>query len=78
MYLCKGKQLELLAFFDFHQPHVVAIQETKIDSSIATSELFPETCLYSVYRKDRNIHGGGVMLLVHKDISHMPITELEN
>ena len=54
------------------------IQETKIDSSIATSELFPETCPYSVYRKDRNIHGGGVMLLVHKDISHMPITELEN
>ena len=32
----------------------------------------------SVYRKDRNTHGGGVMLLVHKDISHMPITELEN
>ena len=57
---------------------IVAIQETKIDSSTATSELFPETCPYSVYRKDRNIHGGGVMLLVHKDISHMPITELEN
>ena len=74
----RGKTLELLAFLDFHQPHVVAIQETKIDSSIATSELFPETCPYSVYRKDRNIHGGGVMLLVHKDISHMPITELEN
>ena len=74
----RGKKLELLAFLDFNQPHVVAIQETKIDSSIATSELFPETCPYSVYRKDRNIHGGGVMLLVHKDISHMPITELEN
>ena len=70
--------MELLAFLDFNQPHVVAIRETKIDSSIATSELFPETCSYSVYRKDRNIHGGGVMLLVHKDISHMPITELEN
>ena len=74
----RGKKLELLAFLDFHQPHVVAIQETKIDSSVATSELFPETCPYNVYRKDRNIHGGGVMLLVHKDISHMPITELEN
>ena len=74
----RGKKLELLAFLYFHQPHVVAIQETKIDSSIATSELFPETCPCSVYRKDRNIHGGGVMLLVHKDISHMPITELEN
>ena len=59
----RGKKLELLAFLDFHQPHVVAIQETKIDSSVATSELFPETCPYSVYRKDRNIHGGGVMLL---------------
>ena len=74
----RGKNLELLGFLDFHQPHVVAVQETKIDSSVATSELFPETCPYSVYRKDRNIHDGGVMLPVHKDISHMPITELEN
>ena len=55
----------------------MAIQETKIDSSIATLELFPESCPYNVYRKDRNRHGGGVMLLVHKDISHMPIMELE-
>ena len=70
--------MELLAFLDFHQPHVVAIQEIKIDSSIATSELFPETCPYSVFRKGRNIHGGGVMLLVHKDISHMSITKPEN
>ena len=74
----KKNNLKLLAFLDFHQPHVVAIQETNIDSSIATSELFPETCPYSVYRKDRNLHGGGVMLLVQKDIQHMPITELEN
>ena len=56
----------------------MAIQETKIDSSITTSELFPESFPYNVYRKDRNLHSGGVMLLVHKDISHMPIMELEN
>ena len=56
----------------------MAIQETKIDSSITTLELFPETYPYSVYRKERNLHGGGVMLLVHKDIQHMHITELEN
>ena len=73
----RGKKLELPAFLDFHQPHVVAIQETKIDSSIATSELFPETS-HSVHRKDRNSNGGGVMMLVHKDLSHIPITELEN
>ena len=37
----RGKKLDLLAFLDVHNPHIVAIQETKIDSSIATSELFP-------------------------------------
>ena len=67
-------------FFSFqvHQPHVVAIQETKTDSSVATSELFPETCQCNVFRKDRNLHGSGVVLLVHKDIPHMPLSELEN
>ena len=35
----RGKKLELLAFLDFHQPQIVAIQETKIDNSISTSEL---------------------------------------
>ena len=43
-----------------------------------TSELFPETCLYNVFRKDRNLHGGGVMLLIHKDIPHMSLSDLEN
>ena len=56
----------------------MAIKEKKIDSSISSSELFPESCPYNVYRKDRTLDGGGVMLLIHKDISHMPITELEN
>ena len=54
----RGKKLELLAFLDFHQPHVVAIQETKIDSSIATSELFPETCPNGVYRKEISMVAG--------------------
>ena len=58
----RGKKLELLAFLDFHQPQIVAIQETKIDSSIETAELFPESCPYSVYRKDRTPEGGGVMI----------------
>ena len=69
----RGKKFELLAFLDFHQPQIVAIQETKIDSS----ELFSESCPYNVYRKDRTLDDNGVMLLIHKDISHMAITELE-
>ena len=58
-----------MAFLKVYQPHVVAIQETKIDSSVATSELFSEICQYNVFRKDRNLH---------KDIPHMPLSELEN
>ena len=50
----RSKKLKFLAYLDFHQPQIVAIQETKIDSSISTPELFPETCPYNVYRKDRN------------------------
>ena len=50
----RGKKLELLAFTDLHEPQIVAIQETKIDSSISSSELCPETFPYSVYRKDRS------------------------
>ena len=57
---------------------MVTIQESKIDSSIATSELFPESCSYSVYRKDLNLHGGGVMLLVHKYSEQNTITDLDN
>ena len=75
----RGKKLELLAFLDFRQPHIVAIQETKIDSSIATAGCFPESYPYNVYKKDRNLRGGSVILLVHnKDISYMPIMELVN
>ena len=73
-----GKKLGLLAFLDLHQPQIVAIQATIIDSTISTSELFPETCPYNVYRKDKTLDGNGVMLLIHKDIPHMPITESEN
>ena len=67
-----------MAFLEVHHPHVVAVQETKNDSSVAASELFPETCQYNVLRKDRNFYCGGVMLLTHKDIPHMPLSELEN
>ena len=74
----RGKKLELLPFLDFHQPQILVFQETKIDTSISTSGLLPESCPYSVYVKDRTLAGGGVMLLIHKDISHMPITELVN
>ena len=56
----------------------MAIQETKIDETISSVELFPASCPYNVYRKDRNLHGGGVMLLINKELPHMSLKELEN
>ena len=40
----RGKKLELLAFLDFHQPQIVAIQETKIDSSISNRSMLIYRC----------------------------------
>lgn len=65
-------------FLEVHNLHIVVIQETKTDISISALELFSEASPYSVCRKDRNIYGGRVMLLVHKDIQYMPLIELSN
>ena len=45
---------------------------------LSDKNLCSSKCQYNVFRKDRNHHGGGVMLLIHKDVPHMPFSELEN
>ena len=74
----RGKKLELQSLLDVEKPDIVAIQETKIDGSVCSRELIPEDCGYSVYRNDRTLHGGGVLLLVKSDIQQMPVDELTN
>ena len=44
----------------------MGLNETKLDSSIADDEISIEG--YSLVRKDRNTHGGGVALYLHNDI----------
>lgn len=60
----RGKKSELQAYLDTKKPDLVALQETKIDSSIKSNELIPDDLDYDIYRKDRNDKGGGIMLLV--------------
>jgi hypothetical protein len=36
------KKLELSSFLEIEDPDIIAIQETKIDRNILTSELFPD------------------------------------
>ena len=50
-------------------------KKQNITTPLKLQNSFLKTCAYSVYRKDRNLHGVDVMLRVHKGIKHMPITD---
>ena len=60
--------------------HILALNETKIDSSIFDSEVNIDN--YSFLRKDRSRHGGGVAIYVHKSLhfetlNHESMNDLE-
>ena len=62
----KGKLTEVQSL-DVHD--IVCITETHLDQTIGSGEILSSD-LYSMYRKDRNIHGGGVLIAVKKTIPH--------
>ena len=66
------------SFLEIEDPDIIVIQETKIDRNILTSELFPDNFNYDVYRNDRTLNGGGVILLVNKTYNSMSLYNLEN
>lgn len=68
----RGKKLELQSFLEISGFDVVAIQETKIDSSVSNTEFFPPELSYSIFRKDRVMGGGGVLLAVKSDLNPTP------
>ena len=74
----RSKNLELSSFLEMEDPDIIAIEEIKIDRNILTSELFPDNFKYDVYRNDRTLNGGGVILLVNKTYNSMPLYNLEN
>ena len=61
-----NKQAEFLALLDLHQTDIVLGCESKIDSSIPTYLVFPNT--YEVFRKGRSCHGGGVFIAINNSI----------
>ncbi|MEL7309421.1 MAG: endonuclease/exonuclease/phosphatase family protein, partial [Pseudomonadota bacterium] len=74
----RGKRDTLAAFLDTSKPAIVAIQETKIDNNITSTEIIPKELDYITYRKDRTDGGGGVMLLVKKTLEQVALNELNN
>ena len=50
---------------------ILCLTETHIDSSINSNEILGDG--KSIYRKDRNLYGGGVLVAIKNDIPHEPI-----
>ena len=58
------------------EPKVVAVIETFLNDEILSTEIVTDS--YNIFRQDRNRHGGGVLLLVHKSITFRQREELES
>ena len=56
------KKAEISAMADYCDPDLMLIMETKLDSSIFSSELLPKGSV-GEFRRDRNLNGGGVMIV---------------
>ena len=59
------------------EPHLIFLTETKLSQDILSQEIFPAD-RYVVYRRDRDaiFVGGGVCILVRKDIVSFEVNEL--
>ena len=56
------KKAEISAMADYCDPDLMLITETKLDSSIFSSELLPKGNV-GEFRRDRNLNGGRVMIV---------------
>ena len=63
----KSKVPQFLNLVESTEPDIVLGTKSWLGSDIHDSECFQSR--YSVYRKDRNIHGGGVFILVRYTIT---------
>ena len=59
---------QLKCLIQEYQPEIIALQETKFPNSHTYNNR-----QYHIYRKDRSAHGGGVALMISKNLSHSPL-----
>ncbi len=69
----KGKTPQFRAALDYYKPDCILGCETWLDNSVKDSEIFPEN--FNIYRKDRNIHGGGVYIAIDKKYTSAYVEE---
>ena len=71
---------ELQIFISDNKPHIIGITETKIDSAIYINIYDSDIEIddYVIERNDRDKHGGGVALYIHKSINYRLREDLQN
>ncbi len=63
---CKHKLLNFQTYVYSATPDIIGVTETWLNDSILNNEILPYD--YSIFRKDRNSRGGGVLLAIHISI----------
>ena len=69
------KQAAFLATLDIHRPDIVLGCKSKLCNSTCSYEFFPRN--YTVFRKDRNVNGGGVFVATSDRIISYEIPDLD-
>ena len=62
----RGKLPALTATAAAHKIDIIAVQESKVDSSILSASLHIPG--YEIFRKDRTLHGGGVVIYARQEL----------
>ena len=70
-----NKSLDLQAYLQSNSLDMLAVTETFLSAEILDDEVIG--CGYTVHRRDRDRHGGGVMLIVRDDIPATRRQDLE-
>ena len=67
---------EVRIFCETHRPHVLCLNETKLSNGI-NDEDFQIENHHTIFRKDRDIHGGGVAIYVSDTIKFKKREDLQ-
>ena len=70
-----SKQAAFLATLDIHRPDIVLWCESKLCNSVCTYKFFPKN--NTVFRKYRNVNGGGVFVATSDRIISYEMPDLD-
>ena len=70
------KATQLKATIHYSNPDIIYLVETKLDSNYQTYSFLPPN--YEAIRKDRNAHGGGVLIAFRDDITAESLDNLNS